>query len=37
MTAPLTAREILEIDPYATVRVFADGITEDDIDDFEDA
>lgn len=32
--AILTAREIAEIDPYMTVRVFPEGITEDSIDAF---
>jgi len=32
--AVLTAREITEIDPYLTVKVFPEGVTEDNIDRF---
>jgi hypothetical protein len=32
--AVLTAREIAEIDPYLTVKVFSEGVTEDNIDRF---
>jgi len=32
--AVLTAREIAEIDPYVTIKIFPEGVTEDNIDHF---